>query len=428
MKGGDGSLFGRFRSAGAVMRRGRAGPADDGGGSSLAAPDSAGSTGLDLKAEIGQTAISFRGYDVANLGRTAEILNHPTYGPILADELAEASVVASDTLHRPVDLAGYVREGRPTALADFPLDVAMIVAVELGQLRILEEVFGVPVRRAKLSFGYSIGELSAMVLGGSFRLDEILPVPLALAEDCASLAPDTSMGILFTRAPVLPEEAVERLCAAVSAEGHGLVAPSAFLSPNTALLLGQGDTISRVEALKDRFLPPKVMLRRNPNKWPPLHTPLVREKNIPNRTAVAMYKIAGNRPAPMPPVLSCVTGKYCPDGANLRELLIQWTERPQRLWDAIDATLAAGVSTVIHVGPAPNLVPATFERLTTNVNKHLGNKYVRGMIRGMNRMSWLSTMLPHRAALLRAPFLHHVILEDWLLDVAAVPTVSAPAA
>jgi [acyl-carrier-protein] S-malonyltransferase len=34
----------------------------------------------------------------------------------------------------------------------------------------------------------------------------------------------------------------------------------------------------------------------------------------------------------------------------------------------------------------------------------------------MHRHSWIGTLLPHRAALLRAPFVKQIILEDWLLD------------
>jgi len=34
----------------------------------------------------------------------------------------------------------------------------------------------------------------------------------------------------------------------------------------------------------------------------------------------------------------------------------------------------------------------------------------------MARRPWLSAMLPERAALLRAPLVKHIILEDWLLD------------
>jgi [acyl-carrier-protein] S-malonyltransferase len=372
-----------------------------------------------LRGRIGSVAFAFRGYDISNHGRSAELLEHPAFGPVVRKVLHEASTITADTLHQQVDLATYVLDRQEASLAHFPLDVAMIVAVELAQLRLLEDRFEIPIHKARLSFGYSIGELGALVNGGMFRLEELLPIPLALAADCADLAANTSMGILFTRARVLPEDDVLRLCQAVSSEGHGLVGPSAILSPNTTLLLGQGDTLDLVEKAIPTYLPEKVMLRRNPNRWPPLHTPLVWEKNIPNRTAMALYHTQGGHEPPRPSVLSCVTGQQDYDPINCREILTRWTDHPQRLWDAIDGTLSAGVQTVVHVGPSPNLVPATFARLANNVSKQLGNGYLhrvgRGVVSRLNRHAWLANLLPHRAALLRAPYLENIVLEDWLL-------------
>lgn len=372
-----------------------------------------------LRARIGASAFAFRGFDLANLGRSAELLTHPAYGPVAAEVLDETSAIAAGTIGRPVDLAAMIRAGAEPGLDRFPETVALIVGMELAQVRLLERFFDVPIREARLSLGYSIGELSSLVLGGMYRLDQLLPIPVALADDCAELAADTYLGILFTRAPVLPQEAVERLCQAVRNKGGGLIGPSAYLSPNTALLLGQQGTLDRLEQVMDDYLPGKVMLRRNPNHWPPLHSPLVWQRNIPNRAAVALYKTEGGTQAPTPPVISCISGMADYDEVNSRELLIRWTDQPQRLWDAIDGTLAAGVETVIHVGPCPNLIPATFNRLSNNVNKYIGNKYLRelgrGVVQGMNRHAWLAQLLPSRAALLRAPYLEHIILEDWLL-------------
>jgi [acyl-carrier-protein] S-malonyltransferase len=207
---------------------------------------------------------------------------------------------------------------------------------------------------------------------------------------------------------------------AVSSEGKGLIGPSAFLSPNTALVIGQGDSLDRLEKRTKDFLPAKVMLRRNPNKWPPLHTPLVWQRNIPNRTAMAMFQVSGGHHKPSPPVYSCVTGGATYDEVNCRETLVDWTDHPQRLWDVIYDTLASGVELVIHVGPQPNLIPATFARLSNNVSKQMGSKYLqmlgRGMFSSVNRHAWLAHLLPSKAALLRAPFLEHLVLEDWLLE------------
>ena len=99
---------------------------------------------------------------------------------------------------------------------------------------------------------------------------------------------------------------------------------------------------------------------------------------------------------------------------------MQWIDHPQRLWDAVYETLATGIETVIHVGPAPNLIPATFNRLRDNVQAQLtGNSLnslgLRAMARAVRR-PWLTALLPSRTALLRAPTVEHIILEDWLLE------------
>ena len=386
---------------------------------STASAESLGCEPAELRRSIHSTALAFRGYDVQNLGRSKELLDHPVYGELVLEVLEEVSQVASKAVGREIDLVDRVRREAPTSLSEFPEDVALIVAMQWAQLRLLETFFHVPIREAKMSIGYSIGELTALILGGTYRMDQLLPIPLKLADDCAELAKDTSMAVLFTRGSAFKTEDVERMCRAVSGEGHGLVGPSAYLAPNTALLLGQGDTLSRIEAVMHTYLPQKVCLRRNPHRWPPLHSPLVWRKNVPNRTAILLYETGGGETPPIPPVLSCVTGEFSYDGKDSRSLLINWTDHPQRLWDAIDGALAAGVQTVIHIGPAPNLIPSTFERLSNNVRKQLGHPMLRRLghdvAHTLQRHAWLAHLLPSRASLLRVPWLNHIILEDWLL-------------
>jgi [acyl-carrier-protein] S-malonyltransferase len=358
---------------------------------------------------------------VSNLGKSPELLAHPAFGPVVRRFLDEASAISSDALHRRFDLAGRVEDREPSSLDTFAADVATIVAMELAQLRLLEEFFGVAVRGARQSLGYSIGEMASMVAGGVFTLEQLLPVPLGCCDDCAELAAESTLGVLFSRGPALSLHEVQEMCTAISSEGRGMVGPSAYLSPNTALVIGQGDTLDRLEQAIPRFLPQKVMLRRKPHKLPPLHTPLVWQRNIPNRAAVALYKITGGElKPPTPRVLSCVTGQASYDAYNARDTLIRWVDHPQLLWDVIYETLVSGADLVIHAGPAPNLIPATFERISNNVSKQLGNKYLQMLGRGvgsrMQRHAWLSRLLPTKAALLRAPHVEHVILEDWLLE------------
>jgi [acyl-carrier-protein] S-malonyltransferase len=373
----------------------------------------------DLKQQIATAAIAFRGYDTSNIGRGPELLGHPVYGSVVREMLDRASRVCGDVLKKPVDLAARVAACEPGTLDTFVEDTATIVALELAQVRLLEEFFEVPVRDAMLSFGHSIGELSALVLGGVYEMEQLLPIPLSLAHDCADLTVDTTLGILTSPSGSLEPERVQRLCSAISSRGHGLVGPSTFLSPYQVILLGQADTLDLLEAEMREYLPSAVTLRRRPNQWPPLHTPLVWERSVPNRAAVALYHTVGGNQRPRPNVISCTTGRANYDEWNSREILTEWTDHPQRLWDSMERTLASGAELIIHVGPEPKLIPAAFERLSGKVMKQLKNRHLdslgRRVLPSISRNAWLARRLPHNAVVIRAPFVNHLILEDWLL-------------
>jgi [acyl-carrier-protein] S-malonyltransferase len=373
----------------------------------------------DLKKQITTAAIAFRGYDTSNLGRGAEFLEHPVYSPVVRAILARASLVCGDVLKTKVDLAARMQSRAAATLETFVEDTATIVAMELAQIQLLEEVFGISVREAVLSFGHSIGELSALVVGGVYEMEQLLPIPLALAHDCAGLTADTTMGILSSPSGVLDAEHVQRLCSSISSLGHGLVGPSTYLSPYQVLLLGQGDTLDLLEAEMRQYLPAAVTLRRRPNHWPPLHTPLVWERSVPNRAAVALYHTDGGHRKPKPTVVSCTTGRANYDEWNSREILTEWTDHPQRLWEVMEHTLASGADLVIHVGPEPKLIPMAFERLSGKIMKQLKSRHLdrlgRRVLPSISRNHWLARKLPMNAVLFRAPFVNHLILEDWLL-------------
>jgi [acyl-carrier-protein] S-malonyltransferase len=118
--------------------------------------------------------------------------------------------------------------------------------------------------------------------------------------------------------------------------------------------------------------------------------------------------------------VSLVTGGADYNEYNARSILNRWTDHPQRVWDVVYETLSAGVDAVIHVGPEPNLFPATYRRLSENIQQQTSGKSPGSIslrvVSGFARRPWLTAVLPSRTALLRAPFLQHVILEDWLLE------------
>lgn len=374
----------------------------------------------ELQRHIETTAFSFRGYNVTNLGKTPELLAHPVYRSTIERHLRVAAEVCGSEIGRRVDLLARVQQRSEPDLDHYAEAVAIVMAVEFAQIEILQNFFSVHFSEAKLAFGYSLGELAAVSCAGVMSPEDAMRVPIALAADAASLAHNATMGILFSRGPSIDETDVLRLCRQITAEGHGTIGMSAILSPNTYLLLGQNDTIKRFSEKMHEALPAPVHLRVNPDRWPPLHTEIARQKHIPDRASVMMERMAGGFVPPCPPVVSLVTGKRSYDDVHGRDILRRWVDQPQRLWDAVYETLASGTTVVVHVGPDPNVTPATFHRLSDNVVQQTSGRtlssYGLRAAAGMARRPWLSAILPSRTALLRAPLLKHIVLEDWLLE------------
>lgn len=381
---------------------------------------STGGAAIDLNQRLGSSAFAFRGYNQTNLGRTAELLAVEAYRPTMQRRLHEASELCADTTGKPVDLLARVRREEEAGLDAYGEAISLVFAAEFAQLDLLREFHGVDYGACRMAFGYSLGELIAAAASGVFPVDAVLRVPLTFAEDCAEMAEACQMGIFFSRHSRLDEKLVLRLCEEVTAEDNGAVGVSAVLAPNTVLVIGQSDTLDRLKKRLNQAIDTPVLLRRHDGLWPPLHTPLVRRKNVPDRASVVIETIPRISETPRPQILSLVTGKpeYADDSG--RETLRDWVDHPQRLWDVVCGVLSSDVRRIVHVGPCPNVIPATFRRLADNVAQQtlawsLSGVGLRAVQRIANR-PWLAALLPREGCLLRAPSVEHVILEDWLLE------------
>lgn len=369
----------------------------------------------DLGRRLPDLALAFRGYNLTNLGRSRALLVHPTYGAVVRRFLLEGTQLLTGTLDRPFDLVGRVEHTRETSLDSYAEAIVLIVSMELAQLELLREYFGIDYQQARFSLGYSLGEIAANIAGGVVSFAAALEAPLRLAEDCASLAKGVSLAVLFSRGAPLQIDSIAHFCLKTNQQGDGVMGISAVLSPNSLLLMGQGDTISRFRRTLPRDICAGVRLRRNRGQWPPLHTPIVWEKQIPNRSAVMLHTMPGGLCVPKPDVLSLVTGQLSYSGTNFRETMHRWVDQPQQLWDAIYQVFAQGIETVLHVGPAPNILPATFNRLRENVASQTRNSMGLRALSAVVKRPWLQALLPERTALMRATSVRQVILEDWLL-------------
>jgi len=371
---------------------------------------------VELAIRIPHASFAFRGYNQTNLGRTAELLAHRAYGDVVRRWLREASLLVRDVSGRPCDLVARVEAGQETSLPDYADALALILAAELAQLELLRKFHGIDFGRCRYLFGYSFGEIGAMAAAGVWDLRAALKIPVALAPDCIALAEGATLGVIFSRAKELCLPELERAIIDVNLEGNGVVGLSTLLSPNSVILAGQGTTLDRVLDKLHAINNATVHLRKNEGAWPPMHTPIVWQRNLPNRAGEMLHTLPGGCTEPHPPILSLVTGEMSYTALNARDMICCWMDRPQRLWDAVCRTMTSGIETVVHVGPAPNLIPATFRRLRTDVESQLMNSMGLRALSAAVSHPWLRALLPNQTALLRAPDVEHVILEDWLLE------------
>ena len=370
----------------------------------------------ELAAAMATTAVAFRGYNATNLGRTAELLAIPSYATTMERWLARGSQVATRLLERPVDLLSMVRDQRESTLATYGESVAIVMATAEAQLDLLQQFFGISCSRARVCFGYSLGEISALVASGILSFENALQIPLSLADDCAALAADVKLAVLFTRAALLSMDDVHRSIDQVNFAGQGTMGLSTILAPNAFLLVGQGDTLDRFYSLLSAVVPEKLVLRRRNDTFPPLHTCLTWLKHIPNRAALQLLTLPCSGRRPQPPLLSMVTGLLSYNDFNYRSVIARWVDHPQQVWHVVTSSLAMGIDTVLHVGPAPNLLPATFTRLKENVESQTRGSLGMRALAAVVRRPWLAAVLPTETSLLRAPLVRQVNLEDWLIE------------
>ncbi len=116
----------------------------------------------ELRSRLESSAFAFRGYNTTNLGRTPELLDHHAYGSTVRECLESASAVCANVIGKPTDLVSRVESREETSLEIYSEAIALVMAVEQAQIRILAEQFGIEMKQAQFALGYSLGEITAV--------------------------------------------------------------------------------------------------------------------------------------------------------------------------------------------------------------------------------------------------------------------------
>ncbi len=135
-------------------------------------------TPTELAAAIPTAAFAFRGYNTTNLGRSKQLLEHPAFTEIVTRWLKRGAEIATRNLKRPVDLVTMIKEGQETTLATYGESIALVLAMESAQLELLEQHFHISHRPARVTFGYSLGEIAAVIASGVLSFEDALQIPL----------------------------------------------------------------------------------------------------------------------------------------------------------------------------------------------------------------------------------------------------------
>ena len=194
--------------------------------------------------------------------------------------------------------------------------------------------------------GHSLGEFSALVAAGALQFEDGLRLvharALAMQKACEA-APGTMAAVLG-----LPDETIEKICAEVSAEGHGVVVPANYNCPGQLVISGDVEAVNRAcERLKEagakRALPLPV--------GGAFHSPLMKPAKDELQKAIEATVFS----TPRCPIYQNVDGMAHTDADEIKSNLIAQLTASVRWTQEVQQMIAAGATEFTECGPGKAL-------------------------------------------------------------------------
>ena len=194
--------------------------------------------------------------------------------------------------------------------------------------------------------GHSLGEFSALVAAGALRFEDGLRLVYARAQamqKACEAAPGTMAAVL-----ALPDETIEKVCAQVSQEGHGVVVPANYNCPGQLVISGNVDAVNRAcELLKEAGAKRALVLPVGGA----FHSPLMQPAKDELEQAIEQTEFH----TPRCPIYQNVDGLAHTDAAEIKQNLIAQLTASVRWTQEVQHMIEAGATEFTECGPGKAL-------------------------------------------------------------------------
>ncbi|MGZ7023662.1 MAG: acyltransferase domain-containing protein, partial [Ilumatobacteraceae bacterium] len=263
--------------------------------------------------------------------------------PVIADTFAEADVVMTPLLGRPLTDVIFVDPASPERVAEAEDELRRteitqpaVLAVDIALTRLLGEYGVAP----DMVMGHSLGEYGALVAAGSLSFAAALEAVSARGHEMANLSIDDAGLMLAVMGPL---ETVEEIVASI--DGNVVVAN--VNSTSQSVIGGATDAVIAAEqacALRG------LTTARLPVSHA-FHTSIVAPVSEPLRRVLEHLEL---RP-PVLPIIANVTGDFYPSGPDvvpeMLDLLARQVASPVQFVAGLRHLAAAGATVFVEVGP-----------------------------------------------------------------------------
>jgi len=277
----------------------------------------------------------------------------------MGKELCDEFVIAKNTFEEANDALGFdlsalCFEGEQSELSLTANAQPALLTTSIACLRVLQSETSL---NPDFVAGHSLGEYTALVANGAFRLSDAVKVVRKRGEFMQEAVP---VGVGAMAAVLgLEKETVEEICNQVSKNGL-IASPANLNAPGQTVISGNREAIEQASILAKaqgakRVVPLDVSA--------PFHCALMQE--AANRLSGVLNEV--NIALMNSPVVANCTASITNDSSKVKELLISQVTSPVRWYESVEVLKNQGCNNCIEIGPK-NVLAGLIKRTLSDVS------------------------------------------------------------